>query len=145
MIVPYNSYRLHSADVTESDILTPLHINPELLRYELHRVWVVDARLKEGTSHVYKRRTFYVDEDSWQILHVDQYDSRDQLWRVSEGHVINYYELPALWTTLEVHTDLQAGRYLAIGLDNSNRMYDFRIERSPADYTPAALRREGRR
>ncbi len=79
---------------------------------------MVDATLKEGTSHIYKRRTLYFDEDSWQILLVDQYDNRDQLWRVSEGFVINYYDVPMLWTTLEVHTDLQAGRYLAIGLDN---------------------------
>jgi len=49
------------------------------------------------------------------------------------------------WTTLEVHTDLQAGRYLAIGLDNENVMYDFSIERGAADYTPSALRGAGTR
>ncbi len=125
------------------DILTPLHINQDHPRYELHRVWVVDATLKEGARHIYKRRTFYVDEDSWQILLVDQYDNRDQLWRVSEGHVINYYDVPCLWTTLEVHTDLQAGRYLAIGMDNENKMYDFSITRTMDDYTPSALRRAG--
>lgn len=143
--VPYNSYKLHSNTLKYKDILKPLHINPEHLRYELHRVWVVEATLKKGMRHLYKRRTFYVDEDSWQILLVDQYDNRDQLWRVSEGFAINYYEVPALWTTLEVHTDLQAGRYLAIGLDNEERGYDFNIKRTPADYSPAALRREGRR
>ncbi len=141
--VPYNNYDLHSDKLKHKDILTPLHINPEHLRYELHRVWVVDATLKEGTSHIYKRRTLYVDEDSWQILLVDQYDKRDQLWRVSEGFVINYYEVPMLWTTLEVHTDLQAGRYLAIGLDNEYGMYRFDIQRTLEDYTPAALRRAG--
>ena len=143
MYVPYNNYALHSDQLKHKDILTPLHVNPEHLRYELHRVWVVDATLKAGTSHVYKRRTLYVDEDSWQILAVDQYDKRDQLWRVSEGFVINYYDELMLWTTLEVHTDLQAGRYLAIGLDNEYDMYSFDIERTLEDYTPAALRREG--
>ena len=143
LYVPYNNYALHSDQLTHKDILTPLHVNPEHLRYELHRVWVVEATLKAGTSHIYKRRTLYVDEDSWQILAVDQYDKRDQLWRVSEGFVINYYDVPMLWTTLEVHTDLQAGRYLAIGLDNEFSMYDFGIERTLEDYTPAALRREG--
>jgi hypothetical protein len=143
MYVPYNNYALHSDSLTYEDILTPVHVNPEYLRYELHRVWVVDATLREGTSHLYKRRTFYVDEDSWQILAVDQYDNRDQLWRVSEGFSINYYDVPMFWTTLEVHTDLQAGRYLAIGLDNEYGMYSFDIERSMDDYTPAALRREG--
>ena len=145
MIVPYNAYKLHSKDVKYKDILTPKHINPELARYELHRVWVVDATLKEGTSHLYSRRTFYIDEDSWQILAVDQYDRRGKLWRVSEGFPINYYDVPTLWSTLEVHTDLQAGRYLAIGLDNESRMYDFTIKRTAKDFTPAALRREGLR
>ncbi len=143
MYVPYNNYALHSDKLKYDDILTPLHVNPEHLRYELHRVWVVDATIKDGTSHLYKRRTFYVDEDSWQILAVDQYDNRDQLWRVSEGFSINYYDVPMFWTTLEVHTDLQAGRYLAIGLDNEYDMYDFDIVRNLEDYTPAALRREG--
>jgi len=144
--VPYNSYKLHSGDLKYADILTPLHVNPEHLRYELHRTWVVEATLKEGSRHIYKRRTFYIDEDSWQVLVVDQYDNRDQLWRVSEGHVINYYDLPSLWTTLEVHTDLQAGRYLAIGLDNEQPgSYDFSIERSPKNYTTRALRKLGKR
>ncbi|HEU5162314.1 MAG TPA: DUF1329 domain-containing protein, partial [Thermoanaerobaculia bacterium] len=108
-----------------------------------HRVWVVDATLKPGERHIYKRRTFYIDEDSWQILAMDQYDNRDQLWRVSEAHVINFYNVPSLWTTLEVHTDLQAGRYLAIGMFSEYPAPRFGIKRTPEDYTPAALRREG--
>lgn len=141
--VPYNNYKLHSDSIKVSDIIKPLHINPELARYELHRVWVVEATLKEGTRHIYPRRVFYLDEDSWQILHVDQYDARGNLWRVSEGFAINYYELPCLWTTLEVVTDLQSGRYLAIGMDNEKRTYDFTQNFTPADFTPAGLRREG--
>jgi len=141
--VPYNSYTLHGPDLKYKDILKPLHINQEYPRYELHRVWVVDATLREGERHIYKRRVFYVDEDSWQILVVDNYDTRDQLWRVSEGHSINFYDVPCFWTTLEVHTDLQAGRYLALGLDNENFSTEFNIKRSLEDYTPEALRREG--
>jgi hypothetical protein len=143
--VPYNAYKLHSDSLKYKDILTPLHINPEHLRYERHRVWIVDATLKEGARHLYKRRTFYIDEDSWQILSVDIYDNRDQLWRVSEGHPINYYEVPTFWTTLEVHTDLQSGRYIAIGLDNESSMYDFDIQRTLSNYSPGELRRSGRR
>lgn len=143
MYVPYNSYKLHSSSLKYKDILTPLHINQGLTRYELHRVWIVDATLKAGTSHIYSRRTFYVDEDSWQILAVDQYDGRGQLWRVSEAHCINYYDAQSFWSTLEVHTDLLAGRYLAIGLDNEAKMYDFSLVRTPSDYTAATLRQEG--
>ncbi len=145
MIVPYNSYKLHSDKIKTSEILKPLHPNPDLARYELHRVWVIEAKLKPGTSHLYSRRTFYIDEDSWQILAADQYDGRGQIWRVSEAHCINYYDAQVFWSTLEVHIDLQNGRYLAIGLDNENDMYDFNLKRTPADYTPDSLRRDGLR
>lgn len=146
MYMPYNAYKLHSNSLKYDDILMPLHLNPDHLRYELHRVWVVDATLKDGTSHIYKRRTFYIDEDSWQVLHVDQYDNRDQLWRVSEGHVINYYDVPVLWTTLEIHYDLQSGRYLVVGLNNEeDKTVDFSTEQSESDFTVSALRRAGRR
>ena len=145
MHVPYNSYKLHSGDLSFDDILEPLHVNPDHLRYELHRVWIVEATLKEGATHIYKRRTLYVDEDSWQILVADIYDNRDELWRVSEGHVVNYYEKPLMWPTLEVHTDLQAGRYLAFGLDNEFPMCTWDSDLESRDFTPAALRREGRR
>ena len=50
MIVPYNSYKLHSDKVKYAEILKPLHINQDLTRYELHRVWVVEAKLKPGTQ-----------------------------------------------------------------------------------------------
>lgn len=143
LLVPYNSYKLHSDQLKYTDILKPQHLNQDVARYELHRVWVVDAKLKPGTSHLYARRTFYIDEDSWQIVVADQYDRRGEMWRVSEAHCINYYDAQTFWSTLEVHYDLQNGRYLAIGLDNENEMYDFNVKRTPADFTPESLRREG--
>jgi hypothetical protein len=143
--IPYNSYKLQDPSVKVADILTPLHPNQDFARYELHRVWVVDATLKDGARHIYKRRTFYLDEDSWQIVIEDAYDNRDQLWRVSEGHAMTYYNVPSLWTSMETHIDLQAGRYLAIGLNSENPPYEFDIERTLEDYTPEALRRAGKR
>ena len=144
MFVPYNSYKLHSNTVKYGDLLTKNHINQDLARYELHRVWVVDSTLKPGTSHLYSRRTLYVDEDSWQILAVDCYDSRGKLYRVQEGHVINYYDMPTLWTTLELVMDLSNGRYLALGLQNEEpKSYDFTIKRTPADYQPNVLQMRG--
>lgn len=145
MLFRSNAYKLHSDRLKYTDVLIPKHLNPEHLRYELHRVWVVDATLKKGTRHIYKRRTFYIDEDSWQILLVDQYDNRDQIWRVSEGHAINYYDVPTFWYTVEAHYDLQSGRYLALGLNNEEEMYDFKAKLSSRDFTTASLRREGRR
>jgi hypothetical protein len=144
ILIPYNSYELHSNKLKYDDVLKPLHINQDLARYELHRVWVVDATVKEGTRHVYKRRTFYIDEDSWQAMVVDCYDNRDQIWRVQEAHSINYYDVPSFWTTLELTMDLQSGRYLAIGLNNEEPMtYDFSVTYTPEDFAPATLRRAG--
>ncbi|NGP52656.1 DUF1329 domain-containing protein [Thioalkalivibrio sp. XN8] len=144
MLIPYNSYKLHSNKLKYDDILKPLHINQAHARYELHRVWVVDATVKEGTRHVYKRRTFYIDEDSWQAMVVDCYDNRDQIWRVQEAHSINYYDVPSFWTTLELTMDLQSGRYLAIGLNNEEPVtYDFSPNYTPEDFAPAILRRSG--
>lgn len=146
MLVPYNSYRLHQAKTKPDGVIKPLHMNQDLTRYELHRVWVVDSVLKPGQRHIYKRRTLYVDEDSWQIVAVDAYDNRDQLWRVQEGHGINYYNVPTYWTTMETTYDLQSRRYLALGFeDDPNKSYDFGIKRSLQDFTAAALRARGTR
>jgi len=144
LLVPYNAYKLNSNKLKYGDILKKNHINPDLARYELHRVWVVDSKLKQGQNHLYSRRTLYVDEDSWQILAVDCYDGRGLLYRVQEGHVINFYEVPALWTVLETVYDLSNGRYLALGLDNEEpRSRDFSQKRTTADYQPAVLQRRG--
>jgi hypothetical protein len=144
MYVPYNAYRLQEPSHKYSDILKKNHINQDLARYELHRVWVVDSTLKPGQSHIYSRRTLYVDEDSWQILAVDCYDSRGQLYRVQEGHAMNYYDLPSLWTDLELVMDLSNGRYLALGLQSEEpRSYNFNIKRTPANYQPSVLERMG--
>ena len=143
--VPYNSYKLVGNTVKMADVLQAGHLNPEHARYELHRVWVVDATLKDGTSHSYKRRTFYLDEDSWSILVIDKYDARDQLWRVSELHTVNWYDIPMLYPSLEVHHDLQSGRYIAMGLRNDEPRVYQAIDARPADFTPAGLRGAGTR
>ncbi len=145
MYVPYNSYKAHQADVTTDDLVSPGHLNPDYFRYELHRVWVVDARLKDGMRHINSRRTYYMDEDSYQIVLIDHYDGRDQLWRFSEGHCINYYDMPTYWSTFEAHYDLQSGRYVAQGFDNQDPVNTFNQEMSPTQFTPQALRTRGRR
>ena len=143
MYVPYNSYKAHSDKSMLADMLTPNHLNPDYLRYELHRVWVVEATLKEGKRHINPRRTFYVDEDSWQILTMDHYDSQGNLWRYSEAPSITYYEVPVFWTTMENHHDLKSGRYIASGLDNQDEIVDFSHQSGPDDYNPQNLRGRG--
>ncbi|MBQ4799705.1 DUF1329 domain-containing protein [Pseudoalteromonas sp. MMG006] len=144
LYIPYNSYKLHSDKLEYDDILKPGHINPEHARYEKHRVWVVEANLKDDTRHIYKKRVFYIDEDSWQVQVTDIYDNRDQLYRVAMAYGLNYYEVPTQWSTLEVYHDLNSRRYLAIGLDNQEKMYDFSQSFNDNEFTSSALRRAGR-
>jgi len=139
LYIPYNAYRLHSDRVTYSDILRQGHINPDLARYELHRVWVVEGTLKPEQRHIYSRRVFYVDEDSWQIVVADNYDKDGQLWRVAEAHMINYYDVPVLLSTIETYHDLKERRYLTTGLDNGRNMYRFSEGADPRDFSPNAL------
>ncbi len=143
MYVPYNAYKAHSDKVKDSDLIKPGHLNQDLLRYELHRVWIVDAKLKAGQRHINNRRTFYLDEDSWQILEIDHYDNQDKLWRYSEAPSVNYYEVPVFWSTIEVHYDLKSGRYLVQGLDNQEAEYDFSFKTSPDNFSPQSLRQRG--
>lgn len=145
MYVPYNSYKVHSGDLDYSDIVQPGHLNPDLMRYELHRMYVVEATLKEGVRHINSRRTFYLDEDSYQIMLIDHYDTRGNIWRFSEAHCINYYDVPTFWSTVESHHDLRSGRYVAVGLDNKDPVNTFNVPLSEANYTPQALRKRGRR
>lgn len=144
MFVAYNNYALHSDEVSYEDILKPNHINPELTRWEKHRVWVVEATLKEGLRHIYQKRVFFLDEDSWQIQEADMYDKNGELYRVGVAYGVNYYDVPTQWSTLDVYHDLNSRRYLAIGLDNETKMYDFTIKPREAEFTSQALRREGR-
>jgi len=144
VLIPYNSYKLHSDSLQYDDILKPGHIATDVVRWEKHRVWVVEAELKDGTRHVYKKRVFYIDEDSWQVSISDLYDNRDELYRVAVAYGLNYYDVPTHWSTLEVYHDLVSRRYIAMGLDNQEKMYDFNSIQKERMYTPAALKRGGR-
>jgi hypothetical protein len=147
LYIGYNSYRLLDKKASYKDILQAGHMNPDFLRYELHRVWVVEGTLKAGERHVYAKRTFYVDEDTWQISVADLYDGRGEMWRVKEAHNMSHYQVPVPWYAVEVSYDLISGRYLPIGLENEIPGYTYQWD-YPAtadEYTPAALRRAGKR
>jgi hypothetical protein len=143
MLVPYNDYKADSSSTKVSDLIRPNHLNPDYLRYELHRVWIVEAKLKPGQRHINSRRTFYLDEDSYQILEIDHYDGQGNLWRFSEAPSINYYEVPTFWSTIETHHDLKSGRYISGLLDNEEKPYDFSFQTSPANFSPQNLRSSG--
>ena len=115
MIVPYNAYKALYSPGSKANITTPNHFNPDLLRWELHRVWVVEATLKPGKRHVYHKRTFYLDEDSWVALASEGYDARGQLYRGLFGPTAFAYDVPALTISLQIAYDMVAGLYASQG------------------------------
>lgn len=144
MYIASDGYKLDSPQLKYADIIKAGHINQDLARYELRRVWHVVATLKEGQRHIYAKRDFYIDEDTWQAAVIDHYDGRNQLWRVAEAHSQNYYNVQVPWYTLEALYDLQSGRYLALGMKNEEKSaYDFGFTATTSDFTPAALRQDG--
>jgi hypothetical protein len=143
--LPYNAYRATASTVKPDDLLKPNHLNADLMRYELRRVWVVDGKLKNGSSHIYHRRTFFIDEDSWTILATDKYDSNGKLWRYAEMHGIVAPDIGTLYPVMDVHYDLQSGRYLVSGIRNDEPKLAVPVKRSPSDYSPQRLRGEGTR
>jgi hypothetical protein len=144
--IPYNSYKLADPQYKYDNIIKAGHINQSLTRYELHRVWKVEGTLKEGVRHIYAKRVFYIDEDTWQAAEIDQYDGRGELWRVSEAHAMSFYDKKVPWYAMEVIYDLQSQRYLALGLMNEEQNpYTFDTQTSSGDFTPAALRSSGKR
>lgn len=82
IFIPYNNFAMFTAAFSTDKFMTPKHPNPDMIRWEKHRVWVVEATLKPGKRHALSRRTFYVDEDSWQIVATDGYDQGGKLYRV---------------------------------------------------------------
>ncbi|WP_217634557.1 DUF1329 domain-containing protein [Marinobacter mobilis] len=144
MLIPYNTYQLADKGLAYTDIIGAGHINQDLTRYELHRVWVVEATLKDGERHIYSKRRFYIDEDSWSIALAEDYDGRGELWRVEEAHQIHYYDQLVPAHHLEAVYDLQSNRYIAYNLQNEEPVVEFGPQGSVGDYSPAVLRRRGR-
>ncbi|WP_447589146.1 DUF1329 domain-containing protein [Aquipseudomonas campi] len=142
--IPYNSYLLEDPKLKYDDVVKAGHLNPDHTRYELHRVWVVEANLKPEQRHLYAKRVFFIDEDTWQVATVDHYDSRGGLWRVGEGHAMQFYHVQVPWYRVETLYDLLSGRYIALGMNNEeNAGYQFGARFSSADFTPSALRQAG--
>ncbi len=111
MLIPYNTYKMayHS---NAKELIKPNHMNPDVVRWELHRVWVVEANLKPGKRHIYKKRVFYLDEDSWGIAASDEFDARGQLYRAGFSYITASYDVPAPYIDVHGHYDLMTGMYV---------------------------------
>ena len=147
LYIPYNAWDIRDQSLSVADIVGEKFLTRALARYELHRVWKVQATLTAGARNIFSRRDFYLDEDSWNIVQADLYDARGELWRVQESHLFVAAELPACVAAGEFYYDLLAQRYVAdsllIGSDAGD--YTLGSEINGDHFTPAYLRRQGRR
>ncbi|MCQ4347204.1 DUF1329 domain-containing protein [Pseudomonas stutzeri] len=82
MYVPYNANEVVTASLDEA--YAKHHLNPDKVRWELHRVWEVEATVAAGKRHAVPKRKYYFDEDSWMVLLIDGYDSEGKLWRTTQ-------------------------------------------------------------
>lgn len=112
LLVPYNAFGAYDTSAKFTDVAQDGSIAPESRRYELHRVWVVEANVLQGMRHQAPKRLFYIDEDSWNPLMAVDYDKQGQIWKVREGFPIPVYETGACDTQALVQYNLADGRYL---------------------------------
>jgi hypothetical protein len=146
LLVPYHAFRVNDPSLKYKDLLTPDTFNPDVMRYELHRVWVIEATLKKGLRHIYGRRMIYVDEDTWHAVWADNYDMRGQLWRAS---YVNYRYAPdaqAWHRGVSIYHDLQSGAYEAGYLVNESGKDWWRLNRTDMNqmmFSPEAATRKG--
>lgn len=144
IIIPYNSNRLH-VPANDSDVLGKHHLNPDYVRWELHRVWVIEATLKAGQRHQAPKSRYYVDEDTWVAVLGDRWDANNQLWKTLWSHPVVMPDLPATTPQQQFgFNDLISGTWYASGVVNG-RQQQYKIMPSYKDgvFTPDALAGEG--
>lgn len=110
MYVPYNNNKLYAHP--PSDVMGPLHANPDDLRYELHRVWVVEGTLAAGKHHIVPRRRLYIDEDTWLAVYSDSWNEDGKLWKFGQATMYLLPEAPAVILGSQFVYDLDLGGYV---------------------------------
>jgi hypothetical protein len=147
VLIPYDNYKLDDTRLKYADMLKPSHINPDLVRFEAHRVWVVEATLKQGFRHQYAKRVFYVDEDTWQPVMADNYDAHGQLWRVGMIATTYFYDAEVFGARVTLYHDLISGAYMADRLINEQKqqpLYNNAGGLTPDMFTPDYARSQGK-
>ena len=146
MIVPFHNYQLDSRELEYDDFITTRgHPDPEYIRHELRRVWVVEGTLKDGMRHIYGKRRFYVEEDSWHKVMGENYDTRGELWRVSQDGMIYAYDTEGYYNNVSIYQDLVSKAYSIEKLNNEEPMGTRLNRREPhaGEFSPEGLRRAG--
>ena len=130
LIIPYDDY--HLVNLPSKDTLGKHFVNPEAVRWEMHRVWVVEATRKAGVHNIFSKRTYYVDEDSWAVASVDEYDDNGKLWRVGDIYTYPTYDYGGVSNMAFSYNDLSKGDYSIINIGGGDKG-DFRMSYPDGD------------
>jgi len=141
MLLPYNTYKLQ-LEPELSKAGTAKFLNPDLVRWELHRVWVVEAELLPGKRHIYQKRTFYWDEDGFAAGMSDQYDGAGKLFRHSYSLPMQLYDVPGMFAQPYNEYDFSSNVYVFTFLMLNSPIKTDGRKLGPSSWTAAAL--EGR-
>lgn len=142
----YNTYGATDYKTCSEDKLTSTkHFpNPDCIRWELHRVWVVDSTLKPQFRHIYHRRTFYFDEDGFGAGAQEAYDASGKLYRAAYNTFYTYWEKDGGNDGSEVNIDLVTGEYVMQGTAAAPGAGFWAVTPKPdVFYSPEALAGEG--
>lgn len=121
MLVPYNTYGAMFGDTTK--LLGSKFLNPDMVRWEKHRVWVVEATRKSGARHAYSKRRYYLDEDTWAIVLNEAYDNSGALARVGQiFSFINYTPTGGVSAATFNYYDMIKGNYVVLNKPTSTDM-----------------------
>jgi tetratricopeptide (TPR) repeat protein len=141
LYIPYNSYRISDGRYKYSQLLTPRHFNQDATRYELHRVWMIEATERAGKNHKFGKRTFYVDEDSWNVVMVENEDHEGKLWRFQEGHLLPSYSTKSANCAPTVLYDFKDNRYFVNRLLGEDAPTQYDLKMTTGEFMPASLTR----
>jgi hypothetical protein len=142
MFIPYNAYKAQQSPMEQ--VLTPNFVNPDVMRWELHRVWVVQADLKPGARHIYSRKVFYLDEDSWCFALYDSFDQAGKLYRSSVWPLYVAQETGVLRQDAQVFYDHVKGAYSLSGwVEPGMSGWHSRGPLSPNYFSPESLAASG--
>jgi tetratricopeptide (TPR) repeat protein len=139
LYIPYNAYRLVDGSQKYAQQLTWPAFNPQNARYELHRVWVIEATERGGKRHAFGKRTFYVDEDSWNVVLVENQDRAGKLWRFQEGHLVTSYDVGSTNAYPIVTYDFKEDRYFVHRLLAEDPPLQFNAPMREAEFLPASV------
>lgn len=138
MLIPYNTNR--SLKGKDLDLIGANHLNPDMVRWELHRVWVVEANLKPGLRHVAPKGRYYLDEDTWTAVLGDRWDAKGQLWKTMWQLPVMMPDLPATTPTVFGFYDLLSNTWFVNGLENEKAQQYKTMPRYPdVTFSPDSL------